>query len=196
MTAILILALALAQHAVISARAGFLTYSEGAVNALPAEHLGVDNTLATGPSGRVEMMLTPDSYVRLVPFSSLRLDAEELDRIEVVLIEGSAIFDIREIDSDFPIRVRRGDGMEISIGKRGVYLFEPDRVSVLDGELEINHDGERLKKGWSLVEREGSIDREPSGDDVENHIAVQWNDVRIEALKPERPLRRFRSYRF
>jgi hypothetical protein len=203
-----ILLLALAQHAVISARAGMVTYTEGVVNVRAGEHavhaeinqhVGEGNALATGPSGRAEIMLTPDSYLRVLPYTGVRLESEQLDRIVLRLTAGAAIADIDGLDHDLPIRVHL-NGIEIAIRKDGIYLFEPDRVAVIDGELAIGRptsgEEQRLRKGRSLVRMGDSFSEVPTGTDIGEHSLVRWNEQRSDDLTPSRRGRQPRGFRF
>jgi len=191
MTAILMVLLA--QHAVISARAGMVTYTEGVVNTVANAHVGEGNSLITGPSGRAEIMLVPDSYLRILPYSSVLLESERLEHIVLKLGTGAAIADINEIDDDLPIFVQL-DGLEVRIQEKGLYLFEPDRVAVLEGELELTEG--RLRKGETLVRDNGTFSQVPLRSDIEAHPLVRWNALRTEQLVARRPRRQVRPFRF
>ena len=193
MTALLILFLA--QHAVISAKAGLATYTEGVVNVGVNEHVGQGNMLETGPSGRAEIMLNPDSYLRVLPYTRVRLDSERLDRIELDLLDGTAIMDVDNIDDEMPIRIHLG-GLEVAVLNDGVYLFETDSVSVLDGELRVGDEGTRLRKGWSLLRNDDAFSEVRTEEAIEDHPLVRWNKARSEQLTPRLPRRPLRPFRF
>lgn len=188
---VLLIALLL-QHAVISARAGLVTYVRN-IAAQVDEQMGQGVEIRGQRGSRFEAMLTPDTYVRMRNDSAIVLESEALDRIVLRRVSGAMIIDVKNIDGDIPIRVRTGD-MEFSIGKDGVYLFEQDRASVLDGEMRFsdstgNFDGERLKKEWT-VGRSGpdqplaKVQLEDLSD-IRAMPLVRWSEQRTRQLTPE-----------
>jgi hypothetical protein len=186
MTAILILLLA--QHAVVSARAGLVTYTEGWVNVAVDDLVGEGNSLTTGPSGRAEITLNPDSYLRILPYTGVVIESEEVGEIRFRLTGGSALAEIHSLDGDFPIRVGL-EGLEVVIPKAGTYLFEPDRVVVLDGELQLPDPDSRIRKGRSLVRTGDTFSEVETPDGIEDHALVEWNETRNRDLVPRRPRR-------
>jgi hypothetical protein len=187
-----ILILLLAQHVVISARAGLVTYAEGVVSVPASTHVGEGNILQTGPSGRAEVLLQADAYLRVRPYSGIRLVSESLDTVEVELTGGAALVEIREIEENFPITVRLA-GLEVRLRREGVYLFEPERVAVLEGELDYG--AERLGEGRSLVRSGETFAQARNGEDLADHDLVEWSDRRSDTLSPNR-VRRPRPFRF
>ena len=119
--------LMLLQHALISAKAGMVTLSHGWVNLTVNGHIGEGNPLTTGTDSRVEILLGPDSYLRMRSDSEIVLECESLDKIAVRLTKGAAIIDVNRIDKKMPISVRVGD-LETHIGKSGLYLVQSDGV--------------------------------------------------------------------
>ena len=128
--------LLLVQHVVISAKAGMVTLSHGWVNLDARSHVGEGNPLTTGTDSKVEILLSPDSYLRMKSDSEIVLECEDLDQIAVRLTKGEAIIDVARIDKKMPISVRVGD-LETHIRKSGIYLFQSDGVFVLKGELRV-----------------------------------------------------------
>jgi hypothetical protein len=196
----LLLVILLLQHVVISARSGLVTY----VRSMTVEvdqHMEEGNEIRGGRGSRFEAMLGSDTYVRMRDSSAIVLDSEALDSTFLRLVEGSAVIDARKIDEDFPIRLLMGD-FEFSIGHDGLYLFERDRVVVLEGEIlvsdsEGNFRDTRLKEEWMLarqapdsvftaleIEDTAAVDRLP---------LVRWSRQRTNQLTPAPVFRRSRG---
>jgi hypothetical protein len=87
--------LLLSQHVVISARAGLVTYAEGVVSVPAREHVGQGNVLRTGPSGRAEVLLQADAYLRVPTYTHVRLVSDALDAGELERTEAATIIEIR-----------------------------------------------------------------------------------------------------
>ena len=155
----MLLIILLVQHAVISARAGLVTY----VNNMTLEiddHMGEGNEIHTGRGSRFEAMLGPDTYVRMRNRATIVLVSDALDNTVLRLVRGSTIVDAKKIDDDIPIRVLVGD-LEFSIRKDGLYLFEDNRITVLDGELRLENSVKssstiRLRKHHRLIRFDGN----------------------------------------
>ena len=196
-----LLVILLVQHAVISARAGLITYVRNLTVAVD-EHIGEGNEVHGGPGSRFEAMLTPDSYVRMRGASAIALESETLDRTVIRVLSGTAIIDAGRVDRDIPIRVRLGE-LEFSIAKDGLYLFEEDRVVVLDGEMNVTPQHEtmadgRLRKGWAVARSEADrsyVRIQLDTDEFDALPLVRWSRQRSAQLAPERTLRRDRPGR-
>ena len=124
------------------------------------------------------------------------------------LVRGSTIVDAKNIDHDIPIRILVGD-LEFSIWKDGLYLFEENRITVLEGELRVEDSSTlrstiRLRKNHRLVrsDTDGTFREERLVDSVqiESLPLVRWSLQRSDQLTPKpvfRPSRgRGRRYRF
>ncbi len=194
-----LLAILLLQHAVISARAGLITYAENVTAAVDA-HMETGRTVESGPGSRFEAMLGSDTYVRTRGRAAIVLESEALDDTRLRVVEGMAIVDARNIDPEIPIRVLVGE-LEYAIGHDGLYLFEARRVVVLDGELEVRDpdgrfDGARLGADRALIRRppDGVLDevRLDEPDAIENLPLVRWSRQRTARLTPEPVFRRGR----
>ncbi len=88
-------------QSVISARSGLVNFFEGVVflDGQPLERksgtfprLREGSTLVT-ESGRAEVLLTPDTYIRIGETSSIRMISNDIDDTRVELLSGSAILD-------------------------------------------------------------------------------------------------------
>ena len=189
----------LAQHVVISARAGLITYV-GNMDLEIDDHIGEGNEIRTGRRSRFEAMLGSDTYVRMRNGAAIVLENEALDNTALRLVRGSTIINARKVDSDFPIRVLIGD-LEFSIQKDGLYLFDQSSVTVLDGELRVNStqghfSDTRLQKDRSLVQSEDSglfqEERVEDTSDIDSLPLVRWSRQRTEQLTPDPVFRKGR----
>ena len=201
----MLLVILLLQHAVISARGGLVTYVRN-MTQLVDTHMGEGNPIQSNRGSRFEAMLGPDTYVRIRDDTEIVLESEALDHVVLRVVEGTAIVSARNLDEDIPIRILMTD-LEFTIGNDGVYLFEPDRITVLDGEMRVtdangNFNDTRLRKDWTLV-RQGAEEtfaeaRLEDADRIEALPLVRWDRQRTAQLTPEpifrrvRPTRRFR----
>ncbi len=171
--------LMLLQHAVISAKAGMVTLSHGWVNLTVNGHIGEGNPLTTGTDSRVEILLGPDSYLRMRSDSEIVLECESLDKIAVRLTKGAAIIDVNRIDKKMPISVRVGD-LETHIRKSGLYLVQSDGVSVLKGELRVGP-VVKVKKGWKITGSNRDFEKKKIGK-LDTHPLVEWNSRRVDEM--------------
>ena len=193
----MLLIILLVQHAVISARAGLVTY----VNNMTLEiddHMGEGNEIHTGRGSRFEAMLGPDTYVRMRNRATIVLVSDALDNTVLRLVRGSTIVDAKKIDDDIPIRVLVGD-LEFSIRKDGLYLFEDNRITVLDGELRLENSVKssstiRLRKHHRLIRFDGNgtfrEERLEDIADIERLPLVRWSLQRSVQLTPAHVFRR------
>jgi hypothetical protein len=195
-----LLTILLLQHAVISARAGYITLARGLTNIVAGQdHIGQGNEIRSEPGSRFEASLGPDSYLRLRGAARIVLESEALDNAAVRLIEGAMIVDARNVDGNMPIRIFLDD-LVFAVHHDGLYLVEPDRVTVLDGELRVEGDAAptgRLRKQWS-VERDGGtgpylMTQLSDTDEFENMALVRWSRQRAEQLEPRPTFRRRRG---
>jgi hypothetical protein len=180
-----LLILLLLQHGVISAKSGLITFTDGRVNVRGREHIGEGNDLTTRTNGRAEFLLNPDSYMRIMGDTRLILESESLDRISVRLIRGAAVIDADDVDDDMPIRVATGR-LEILVVDDGLYLFDEERIYVLDGKLRIDGTDTEIKKDWLLIPENGDPDGDGYDlvrfDDDPPHPLLRWNERRAAAI--------------
>jgi hypothetical protein len=195
-----LLIILLIQHAVISARAGLVTYVNS-MTVLVYDHMGEGKEIRSRLGSRFEAMLGPDSYVRTRNRAAIVLESEALDNTVLRLARGSAIVEAKKIDDDIPIRILVGD-LEFSIREDGLYLFEENRITVLEGELGVDDSGgqsptTRLRKDHRLVRSDGDgIFREERFDDtagIASTPLVRWSRQRSERLTPDPVLIRSRG---
>ncbi len=198
----ILLIVLLAQHAIISARAGYITFARGLTSVVEGQdHIGEGNVVRSEPGSRFEAALGPDSYVRLRGSATIRLESESLESPVVRLLEGAMIIDADNIDENIPIRFLVDD-LSFSVRKNGLYLVEKHRVTVLEGELGIDDrsgsiSSNRLRQRWALlVEGEAPTLRElTDAGEFEEMPLVEWSRQRNEQLEPRPTFRRGREGR-
>jgi hypothetical protein len=185
------LMIVLAQHAIISARAGYITFARGLTSvAAGQDHIGEGNVVKSEPGARFEAALGPYSYVRLRGAATILLESESLESPVVRLLEGAMIIDADDVDDDIPIRFIVDD-LTFSVRKNGLYLVERNRVTVLEGELGIDDpsgsvQSNRLRQKWTLaVEGETPALRELTDvGEFEDVPLVEWSRQRSDQLEP------------
>lgn len=99
---------------VISAKAGAVNYVEGTVTVtrsggrsgilLKGDTLEIGDRVATGETGRAEVLLNPGSYLRLGGNSAFAFKTTSLDDLQLVVERGSAIFEVFAAD-EFKVTV-------------------------------------------------------------------------------------------
>ena len=113
---------------IISAKAGLVNAVDGTVNVHVQEMVPAGAPIQTGPSGRVEILLNPGTFLRLGEDSQAVLDSVDLTDVRVHILSGSAVIECNSVQKDSPITVT--DGAEtVSISKPGTYRFPEDAVS-------------------------------------------------------------------
>lgn len=144
----------LSGQSVISTRSGLINFFEGMVfvDGQPLtkkfgnyDRLKTGSTLVT-QSGRAELLLMPNTYLRLGENSSVRMVLDNLSDTQVELLGGSAILDSEAApDGDF-VKVIFKDAT-IRPLKKGRYRIdaEPPQLRVYEGEAEVSRNGEPKK---------------------------------------------------
>jgi hypothetical protein len=156
-------ATAFAQN-VVSARAGLVNYTEGAVTLrdepvrLSTKKTYVemkDNDTVATTRGRAEVLLSPGVIMRLAEDTSARLLSGSLTDTRVEVLQGDVIIEASELFEDNHVRVTL-DGREASIVKTGLYRFttDPGEIRVYDGRIEVpsgNPDKPTVAKKGAVV---------------------------------------------
>ena len=134
---------------VISARAGLINYAEGSVDIGEGTlefdessfaYLDEGQRLSTG-NGRVEVILVPDSFLRMDDNSEIEMLSARLTGTRVRLHRGSAVIDLQQIFEHDSIAILVDDA-EIRFSKKGLYWIEvtsstPASVKVFEGKAVI-----------------------------------------------------------
>lgn len=136
-----------AAQSVIAARSGVVNFFEGVVflNGQPLQRkpgifvrMQEGATLAT-EGGRAEILLTPDTYLRLGADSSIRMISTDIDDTKVELVSGSAILDSAQAPSGAFVKIIF-KGETVRPMKPGNYRMdaEPPQLRVFKGEAEVS----------------------------------------------------------
>jgi hypothetical protein len=151
---VLPLALAAAFHVsaqtVISARSGVIYFFEGSVflGDKPLEQkfgqfpsMGEGRELRSA-TGRAEILLTPDVFLRIDENSGIRLLSDKLSDTRVELLGGSAILESRQAGKGNPVTLVY-KGWQVQVPHDGVYRIdsEPPRLQAYQGEVEVANEG-------------------------------------------------------
>lgn len=140
----------LSAQSVISTRSGLINFSEGMVflDGQPlAKKFGTYERLKSGSTlvtdaGRAEVLLTPNTYLRIGENSSIRMVLDNLSDTQVELLAGSAILDSESApDGDF-VKIVFKDSTIHGI-KKGRYRIDadPPQLRVYEGSAEVLRDG-------------------------------------------------------
>jgi hypothetical protein len=133
-------------QSVISARSGLVNFFEGVVflDGQPLERkpgmfprLREGSTLVT-ESGRAEVLLTPDTYLRIGEDSSIRMVSGDIDDTQVELLSGSAILDSSQAPDGEFVKVIFKD-TTVRILKPGNYRMDAEtaQLRVYAGAAEV-----------------------------------------------------------
>ncbi len=140
----------LSGQSVISTRSGLINYSEGLVflDGQPLtkkfgnyDRVKAGSTLMT-QSGRAEILLTPNTYLRMGEDSSVRMLKDSLTDTQVEILAGSAILDSEAApDGDF-VKLIFKDAT-IRIVQKGRYRIDadPPQLRVYEGEASVTRKG-------------------------------------------------------
>jgi len=120
---------------IISAKAGLVNAVEGDANVRVNQQVNAGVPIQTGPTGRVEIMLNPGSFLRLGENSEAVLDSVDLTDIQVRIVSGIAIIESSAVEKSSPIHVTNGDQTQ-SISSPGVYKFTENGSGDQTSELE------------------------------------------------------------
>jgi len=142
-------------QSVIAARSGVVNFSEGIVfvDGQPLERkpgifvrLREGSTLST-EGGRAEVLLTPDTWLRIGADSSMRMLSTDIDDTRVELLSGSAILDSAQAPAGSFVKIVF-KGETIRPVKPGNYRMDadPPQLRVFKGEAEVSPN-DAAKKG-------------------------------------------------
>jgi hypothetical protein len=143
-----------AGQSVISTRAGLINFSEGLVfvDGHPLarkygafERLKNGSTLVTD-SGRAEVLLTPNTYLRVGENSSIRMVSDDLSDPRVEILAGSAALDSETAAPGSSVQLTFRDST-IRVLKPGRYRIDadPPQLRVFAGEAEVTKDGKPVQ---------------------------------------------------
>jgi len=190
---VLVPLLCCAAHAqtVVSVTSGVINYSEGSVlvdNNKLEQKSGTFPTLANGAvlkteDGRVEVLLTPGTVLRLDHNSSIRLVSNALSDTKVEFQAGAAILDASEAESLKNLKIEFGLS-EIRFDQPGVYRIDADPASVetYSGKAEITKQAKTVSIDPShLYFLDADLDT-PKSDGAEQDEFYRWAHDRSETV--------------
>lgn len=136
----------------VSAKAGGINFISGRVEvqranaekwqpltAKDAIHAG--DRVRTGAGGRIEMLLTPGSFLRLDENAEFKLTNSSLERLSISLHNGAIIIEALGVDDGAPIVGVATPHTKIAIMRSGIY-----RINAAQGATEVV-----VRKGRALV---------------------------------------------
>src|ERR1700730_10999373 len=141
-------------QSVISAQAGLIHFSEGAVSLDGAAvvqtfvnfvQMKNGSELMTR-DGRAEVMLTPGVLLRLGENTSIRMLSNRLTDTRVEFLSGAAMVDSSSGSATPPVTILH-EGYQVRLSEPGRYRFEsiPAELRVDTGEAEVLHDDKSTK---------------------------------------------------
>ncbi len=187
-------------QSVISAHAGLIQFSDGSVfldDQRVEQKTGKFDQMNNGSElrtqdGRVEVLLTPGTFLRMGANSAIRMISNRLDDTRVELLSGSSIVDqAPDALADTSVTLLYNLD-QVHIKKAGRYRFdsEPPQVKVETGEVEVIADGKSLEAGAGyVVPFEGKLTArkllndsqlnapDKAGDDLDNWDQARSNSV-------------------
>jgi hypothetical protein len=149
-------------QSVISVRSGLINYSEGEVlvNGQPLQRrLGTYTSLKEGSdlvtrSGRAEILLTPNAYLRLGAETGIRMVSDSLTDTRLELLGGSAVLDSSTAPAKTPITITVHDAAHEATHEATIRFLAPGRyrvdsdpsqIRVFEGEAEVEENGHKVK---------------------------------------------------
>ena len=186
----LLLALAVPQvfgQSVISARSGLINYSEGdvLVNGQPLQHkFGTYTSLKEGSdlvtrSGRAEILLTPNTYLRVGEESGIRMVSADLGDTRLELLGGSAMMDSSTAPGKTPVTITVRDA-EVRFLAPGKYRVDsdPPQLRVFEGGAQVTNNGRTVKvESSQLLPLDGASIVRKFTDGSDNLLDL-WSDER------------------
>lgn len=152
-----------------------------------SDELNQGDIVATGDNARLEVLLSPGSYLRVANSARFTMSGTDLEDIRVFLHEGSAVIETGGgPDEAFRIQVATPSGTTI-IEKRGIYRLNvsKDRTEllVLKGEASVRpalvtvKGGKRLVVNGKVAEPVAKFDKKAMLDELD-----AWSKTRAEFL--------------
>jgi hypothetical protein len=169
---------------IISAKAGLVNAVDGPANVQVHQQLQAGAPIETAPRGMVEVLLNPQTFLRLGENSEAVLDSVDLTNIAVRVLAGSAIIDSSSIEKDSPIRVTDGS-LNVLITSPGLYEFSANTASVVQGELRTEDSTRTVTKGWQITTRgDQDVSYEEAKIDASEPVTAleQWNQDRSQQI--------------
>ena len=179
---------------VISANAGGVNFTEGAVTVirkegrsgvlLKGDQIEIGDRVSTGAEGKVEILLNPGSYVRLGSNSAFEFKTTSLDDLKLLVDSGSAMFEVFATN-EFKVTVFTPKG-QVTLVDTGIYRVDVSssgiaKVSVWDGFAELSDGSSRVKKGRAVTVGNGAPSIAKFDRDEMDSLAI-WSKERGKML--------------
>lgn len=184
-------------QSVISAHSGLINHADGSVfldDQRVEQKTGKFDQMNNGSElrtqdGRVEVLLTPGTFLRMGPNSAIRMISNDLDNTRVELLNGAAIVDQGSDTLPNTAVTVLYNLDEVHLKKAGRYRIdsEPPQVKVEKGDAEIAASGKTIEAGAGyVVSLEGQLAArkvlndpsvQNSGDDLD-----QWDKARDQTV--------------
>jgi hypothetical protein len=141
-------------QSVVSVRSGLINYSEGDVliNGQPLQRrFGAYTSLKAGSdlvtrSGRAELLLTPNAYLRVGAESAIRMVSDGLADTRVELLGGSAVLDSSTAPGKTPLTITLHDStVRFLAPGRFRVDSDPPQLRVFEGDAEVEEGGKKIQ---------------------------------------------------
>ncbi|HLG96237.1 MAG TPA: hypothetical protein VKX49_07995 [Bryobacteraceae bacterium] len=186
-----ILGMPLMAQPVISARAGLIEFTDGAVflDGLPVQQTpGRFGQMREGQElrtqdGRAELMLTPGVFLRVGDNSAVQMIANHLADTRVRLIDGTAIVDALNASPKTSVTILYGD-YQVQVGPDGRYRFNAGsaELRVEDGKAQVVHNGDSLTvDAGHVVALTGGLNARMMNGTARDKLD-NWDQVRTDSL--------------
>lgn len=140
-------------QSVVSVRSGLINFSEGEVliDGQPLQRrfgayasLKVGSDLVTR-SGRAELLLTPNTYLRVGSETAVRMISDYLTDTRVGLLGGSAMLDSSTAGAKTPVTITLRDST-VRFTAPGKFRLDsdPPQLRVFEGKAEVDEDGKTV----------------------------------------------------
>ena len=145
---------------VISAKAGHVNYTEGAVGVvrkagksgilLKGDKLAIGDRASTGADGKAEILLNPGSFLRLGGLSAFEFETTSLDDLRLRIDSGSAILEVFATD-EFKVSIKT-PRETYTLVATGIYRIDiPERgdtrLEVWKGTAQVGSPEQLVKSG-------------------------------------------------
>jgi len=142
---------------IIGTKAGIIQYIEGVVylegklqqpgQFLSGNYIQMENgQILRTKQGRVELLLAPDTYLRMGEDGFLRLEQNELNNVQLAFERGSALIEVVQNTEANRIKLRYSKSVT-EIRKAGLYRLDADSkvFRVYGGEAQITNENGTIK---------------------------------------------------
>lgn len=142
-------------------------------------------------TGRAEVMVVPEGFMRLAPYSSMEMVRVGSDSAQMRLHKGWAIVDLREVWDKDSVSVVIGEN-EIKFLKGGLYRLEarenePVRLKVFKGKAAVVVAGNEMTvKSKRMMEIRGASDAAVKFDPKDIDSFDEWQRIRAGVIGEKR----------